>query len=213
MIPKFLKRKIMKASYSVILCLLPAACTQPVMQEKGIIYDATMNTVTIITENRDTLSFCTADADRSQSQGLLLGDTLDVSFRGKYRQGMPANSLVLYPAQQTRSYEGVLPAASSPGIVYSLTLRSPEHSGDGTFRLALTYLEAENGKDITFIYNGKRLTLRGIPGNNDATVWQLISDDGTIFNFLVEEENTLTLLNDRCEKNETRLNYSLKRIR
>lgn len=114
---------------------------------------------------------------------------------------------------QVHSYEGLLPAASCPGIEYKLTIRNREHSGDGTFQLILTYKEAENGEDRTFTYNGKRLTMRGIPGDGNATVWQCISDgNNQVFNFLREDENTLTLLNDKCEKAQTDLNYSLKLV-
>lgn len=114
---------------------------------------------------------------------------------------------------QVHSYEGLLPAASSPGIEYKLIIRNREHSGDGTFQLTLTYKDAENGEDRTFIYNGKRLTMRGIPGDDNATVWQCIADgNNQVFNFLREDENTLTLLNDKCEKAQTDLNYSLKLV-
>lgn len=111
------------------------------------------------------------------------------------------------------SYMGLLPAASCPGIEYLLTIRNREHSGDGTFTLSLTYKEAENGKDKTFTYSGKRYTQRGIPEDNDATVWQCISSDGKqIFNFLCVDESELLLLNDKFEKPNTKLDYSLKRI-
>ena len=55
---------------------------------------------------------------------------------------------------QERTYEGVLPAADTPGIRYTLTVRNREYSGDGTFVLAMTYLEAGNGKDETVTYTG-----------------------------------------------------------
>ncbi|MCM1373112.1 MAG: copper resistance protein NlpE N-terminal domain-containing protein [Bacteroides sp.] len=113
---------------------------------------------------------------------------------------------------ETHVYEGLLPAASGPGIEYVLTIHSCQHSGDGTFTLALTYKEAEDGKDKTFTYTGKRMTLRGIPEDDNATVWQCISEDGKeTFNFLREDENKLTLLNDQFEKPQTQLNYSLTR--
>ena len=47
--------------------------------------DATMNTVTVVSvDNGDTLSFSTMKADRTEVQGLRLGDTLEVSYSGKY---------------------------------------------------------------------------------------------------------------------------------
>lgn len=114
---------------------------------------------------------------------------------------------------RVHSYEGLLPAASCLGIEYKLTVRNREHSGDGTFQLTLTYKEAEDGGDRTFTYNGKRLTMRGIPGDDNATVWQCIADgNNQVFNFLREDEKTLILLTDKCEKTQTDLNYSLKLV-
>ena len=109
-------------------------------------------------------------------------------------------------------YTGVLPAADCPGIRYQLYVRHREHSGDGQFLLQLTYLEADNGKDAIHTYMGKRYTLRGIPNDNDATVWQLVSDNGkSTFNFLYGK-NRLTLLNNNFETPESELDYSLKKI-
>ena len=114
---------------------------------------------------------------------------------------------------QERTYEGVLPAADTPGIRYTLTVRNREYSGDGIFVLAMTYLEAENGKDETVAYTGRRFTQRGSADDKDAVVWQLVADDGTVFNFLVSKEGTsLTLLNDKFEKPQSGLNYTLRLV-
>lgn len=114
---------------------------------------------------------------------------------------------------QVNTYMGLLPAASCTGIEWKLVLRNRLHSGNGTFHLTLTYKEAENGEDKDFTYTGKLLTLRGIPKDENATVWQCISQDGKdIFNFLRENNDTITLLNDKFEKAETKLNYSLTRV-
>lgn len=120
---------------------------------------------------------------------------------------------VVLGEMQSHTYEGLLPAASCPGIEYRLTIRHREHSGDGTFELTLNYKEADDGQDKAFTYMGKRLTLRGIPGNDNATVWQCITEDGReTFNFLREDDTTITLLNDKCEKAQSQLNYSLKLV-
>ena len=178
---------------SIILAALTMACCSPASKEhqtKGIVCDATMNTISIVTANKDTLSFSTLDADKSHVNGLLLNDTAEIFYKGKYTAGMSATKLIVYKNQalgalQTRTYEGILPAASSPGIRYSLTIQNQEHSGDGTFTLTMTYIEAENGKDAIFNYKGKRFTQRGDATNNDAIVWQLVADNGKdIFNFL-----------------------------
>lgn len=113
-------------------------------------------------------------------------------------------------AQETLVFEGLLPAASGPGIVYNLHVSSPRHSGDGTFRLSLTYKEAEDEQDKTFTYSGRRYTQRGIPGHNDATVWQMVTNDKQeIFNFLLQDRETLILLNNQFEVPQSKQNYAL----
>ena len=94
-------------------------------------------------------------------------------------------------------FEGVLPAASCPGIRYQLTVRHRSYSGDGAYHLAI----------------GKRLTQRGTTEDSDATVWQLIDDNGKHeANFVYEPMNqTLTLLTKDFKRIESKLNYTLKR--
>ncbi len=151
-------------------------------QSEGVPAGAGMNAVTSVTAQNDTLQSGTADKSAAS---------------GEMRQA---------------TYEGLLPSASGSGIVYRLTVCDSGHSGSGTFRLTLTYKGADNGRDMSFSYKGRRLTKRGIPGDSEATVWQCVSDDGDeTFNFLKEDETTLTLLGWGLKKPETRLNYSLKR--
>lgn len=283
---------------------------------KGIVADATMNTVSVV-ENGDTLSFGTANADKEGLDGLFIGDSVEVCYRGKYASGMEALQLstiahpeavvrtrlfeeglrteaidgsrrslyilfspdsltaelytsdkegkeiwkqhtlpsgkhfwslkdendpvtlhrtagrwtvtdrekVLFEQPQsdadeslgmwtTSRYEGILPAADCPGILYQLALRHRQHSGDGSFLLRLTYLEAENGRDVAFVYTGKRLTQRGTPEDPDATVWQLIADQGEdVYNFLQEKDGqSLTLLDRDFRKSRLPLNHTLKKV-
>lgn len=327
----------MKLVLSLCAMWLAVSCTlsKHINHSKGVLTDAAMNTVIIVTKESDTLSFNTLGVNREEVERLLLGDTVEVFFHGKYQQGMQADKLISYPKMriiggcrddhgclssagytwsevqkdcirlfekgirmaatdgshrsafivfasdsacvelffsdgipneilqrrrlpsgeyvwnvedddtknirfidgvwtisqrdklvfkqdeecssaalgemQQLIYQGLLPSASGSGIVYMLTICSREHSGDGTFKLTITYKEADNGKDKNFTYQGKRFTQRGIPGNDDATVWQCISDEGNeTFNFLKENDTTLTLLNKYFEKPHTQMNYSLK---
>ncbi len=219
----------MRLSYPLCALCLTAACASdsPTGHPKGVLTDATMNTVTIVTEKNDTLQFSTEQADRTEVDGLLLGDTVEVFFQGKYRPGMQADKLISRHPQPDghgslhtdgqgemlrHTYEGLLPAASGPGIVYRLTVCNREHSGDGTFSLTLTYKEAEDGQDKSFTYRGRRYTQRGIPEDDNATVWQCVSDDGKeTFNFLRENDSTLTLLGKDFERPQSSMNYSLTR--
>lgn len=139
----------------------------------------------------------------------------EISQRGRilFRQSQSDNDRDLGNWMELH-YEGLLPAADCPSIGYRLHVRHREHSGDGQFCLQLTYIDADKGKDAVYTCIGKRYTLRGIPADNDAVVWQLISDNGEIvLNFLYGEEGKkLTLLDSRFEKPAAESDYSLKKV-
>lgn len=85
----------MKTLTFMASCLLLACChvSQENGTQKGIVLDATMNTVTIITTTNDTLSFSTENSNKAGLTGLLIGDSIEVWFAGKYEHGMEAKSL------------------------------------------------------------------------------------------------------------------------
>ena len=80
--------------------------------------------------------------------------------------------------------------------------------------LQQTYLEAEDGKDVVYTCQGKRLTQRGTPDDSNATVWQLLPDgEGQPYNFLYENNGrSLTLLNSDFKRNESSLNFTLNKV-
>lgn len=97
---------------------------------------------------------------------------------------------------QVLVYEGILPEASGDGkTCVKLTIESREHSGDGTFTLERFYSEADARRREVSVRRGRRYTLRGIPENADATVWQLVTEEGNeTINLLKGGDDTLTLL-------------------
>ena len=306
--------------YAISCLLILGGChtTPRIGRVTGVVADATMNTVTIVRTEGDTLSFSTMDADRTELNGLLIGDSLEISYGGEYNPGIEALKLstvgkapekcpymrlfdegvrveaadgsrhamyilfsldslkvtlytsnseeekavlerrvlpsgeyvwnvedddtknvrlmdgvwtvsqrgkLLFKQQQSDAdaslggwivsqYEGTLPAADCPGIRYRLNLRHREHSGDGWFLLQQTYLEAEDGKDVVYTCQGKRLTQRGTPDDSNATVWQLLPDgEGQPYNFLYENNGrSLTLLNSDFKRNESSLNFTLNKV-
>ena len=54
------------------------ACSPKASMVKGVVCDATMNTLTVVSEEGDTLSFSTLDAERVVTDGILLDDTATV---------------------------------------------------------------------------------------------------------------------------------------
>lgn len=308
----------MKALFFAAICFLLASCHISSKNEilNGIVTDATTNTVSIITEDSDTLSFSTPNSDKTALNGLCVGDSIEVRFTGKYAPGIEATSLAtvskalsddytkffnegirteavdgekgaiyicftedslkaelftpesgttevlerrILPSGehvwniedddtknirytdncwtvnqrgklmfkqrqsdnnpelgswQNNHYESFQSADDCQGMKFQLYIRHREHSGDGNFLLRITYLKAENGKDVVRNYMGKRHTLRGIPTNPDAIIWQLLPDnDNSIYNLLYDaKEQRLTFLDKQSNPINTELYYTLEKV-
>lgn len=110
----------------------------------------------------------------------------------------------------SRTYLGTIPAADCPGIVYKLTLYNQEHSGDGVYHLSMTYLEAQDGKDMTFNSEGTMSTLRGDATNPDATVYELRDYKSSQYStYFLYQTDSLTMLDARMRVPNTTLNYTI----
>ena len=84
-----------KELFFMVSCLLVAGCHVAPKNDavKGLVTDATMNTVSIVTSGNDTLSFSTVNADKSALNGLLIGDSVEVCFAGAYKLGMEVTKI------------------------------------------------------------------------------------------------------------------------
>lgn len=110
------------------------------------------------------------------------------------------------------TYKGTLPAASCPGIEYTITIHHQTYSGDGVFHASLNYLEAENGKDECFDIYGRQYTLRGDASDKNSTIIQLISFDGTETMYFKKKGNDLLMLDQDLKEIKSKLNYTLNKI-
>lgn len=107
-------------------------------------------------------------------------------------------------------FEGTLPAADGPGIVYKLNIKDLKN-GVGTYNLNMNYLDAEKGKDKSFDSKGELRVVKGTTKSGGDVVYQLTPDDNSkrVY-FLVKDERTLRLLNENMEAPmDTQLNYDI----
>lgn len=106
-------------------------------------------------------------------------------------------------------FKGTLPAADCSGIVYELTLDS-----DTSFILNMTYLEAKEGRDTSFISNGevKRASVEAEFPRGAYELLQLKGGD-EILNFEILDDTTLCLLNENGELPENQSLYYLHKVK
>ncbi|MCD8167113.1 MAG: copper resistance protein NlpE [Bacteroides sp.] len=114
----------------------------------------------------------------------------------------------------TRVYEGTLPGADVEGIRYRLALTNVDQDYLGSYRLDLTYIGADNGKDKTFSEDGQFVAKKGLADNEDAIVYHLVPDRGDDdLYLLVKNDSTLTLLGEDMSIPDSQFNYDLVIIR
>lgn len=111
-------------------------------------------------------------------------------------------------AADTLYYEGTVPAADGPGIRYEIALAQDSTL---TVRIAETYLEANDGKDTTFFYEGKAEEVEAPTLGEGAKGLKLVVNAGETFNFWVKNDSTITLVNAEWQANGTEANWDLKR--
>lgn len=208
----------------LVTCVcLAVACTSPETNVKGVIIDRTEEQLTIRTAEGDTLCF-KVDGERATADVLLLWDTASVCYRGAYSAGMAVEGTTIIPCTELgdtqglgrlelRIYRGLLADTSGRVFRGELAVRSREHSGDGVFTLVMDRQEQGGGIGEKTVYAGRRFTQRGMYGDNDATVWQLVADGPQkVLNFLRQDETALRLLDDSFRVNRSRSESTLKLV-
>lgn len=112
---------------------------------------------------------------------------------------------------ETRYFQGIIPAADCPGIDCKVWLYNQKNSGDGVYKLDMTYLEAENGKDMTSTSFGRQYTLRGNATDQNATVYQFFDFGSTNpMSFLVlDNGKSIEMLGADQVRIDNGLNYTL----
>jgi copper homeostasis protein (lipoprotein) len=107
------------------------------------------------------------------------------------------------------SWQGTTPCADCSGIITTLTLyqKAPNDFTDAVYQLHLKYIDRGN-----FAHYGSWTVLRGMPGNPDATVYQLDPDKSGKQYYLRVDENTLQQLDGDMKPIDSKLNFTLKRI-
>lgn len=119
-------------------------------------------------------------------------------------------------------YTGVLPAADTDGVRYTLTLDYDDDANDGDYKLVETYMQADTTA-VTGYSDVKTFTSEGdfkVIKKGDKTYIKLIKDQkdsqagsvDTPIYFVVDSDSTITMTNDQFEVSTTPgMNYTLKK--
>lgn len=108
------------------------------------------------------------------------------------------------------TYRGTIPAADGPGIDVTLTFYHQEYASSGVYRIKETYLEGEDGKDVTLETTGTWEETH--PFTDSDTVFVLKDyKDGSVRSYLYKGA-TIDLLDENMNPIVSENNYTLQRI-
>ncbi len=107
------------------------------------------------------------------------------------------------------TWQGTTPCADCSGIVTTLTLytKAPHDFTEAIYRLQLKYIDRGS-----FTNYGSWTVLRGMPGDPNATVYQLDPDKPGKQYYLRVDDDTLQQLDGDMKPIDSKLNFTLKRI-
>lgn len=156
----------------------------------------------IVSRNGQTVRYFRVDASQLSSR---LGGRIN-----------PVDSLLLNPAMGgliEKTYNGVIPAADCPGIDCTLKIWGQEDSQqEGVYSLAMKYLEAENGKDITNTTYGRYFTHLGLTEVYGEEILQLLEfNKAQPLNFYIYPgADSVLWLGGGYTRIDSKLNYNLR---
>jgi copper homeostasis protein (lipoprotein) len=123
----------------------------------------------------------------------------DATAEGAAKDSTEANLDPALGALQTKTFEGVLPAQGK-GLRYTLTVKIQEKSDNGTYELLKTYIEGNEGKDLTYVQNGTVKTIHGTEADKNAIVWELTPEKNSDISYYQVENDKVIMLSQKMNK-------------
>ncbi len=123
-------------------------------------------------------------------------------------ESTPAVDSVSVAVVDTVYYEGVVPAADGPGIRYTIAVAQDSAQ---TYRVTETYLEAENGKDLTSTYETVAQPKVVVRDGVEVSGLMLTLAPGNELYLLQKGDSALTIVNSELKEADAKLNFTLKR--
>lgn len=160
------------------LCI--SACTEKSEKSvKGVIDDATMNTMVIITDQHNKISVNTTDADKTGVNGILIGDTATIFYTGKLAETVKATKIEVTPAKRpTIVGSWVQPI---PGIGGEQGIKIEEGGKASSINMAtLVYEKWQQPDDETLILSAKSIGNKVTSDFNDTLKLVKLTNDSLV---------------------------------
>ena len=151
------------------------------------------------------MRFCLKSIFACMVLGVAIGASCQAKDQQQQHYAAEAKSMHVFGI-----WQGTTPCADCSGIITTLTLyqKSANDFTHAIYRQRLKYIDRGS-----FTSYGTWTVLRGMPGNQDATVYQLNPDkpENTQY-YLRVDDDTLQQLDREMKPIDSKLNFTLKRI-
>lgn len=177
-----MKKTIFSSCVSVLLLFALVSCkqTKAPQEVNGSVYDASMNNITLITDAGDTLNFSTMDADPAKVPGVLLDDSVRITYRKENMDGVEVLKAVALTVTTHSPYYYIQGSWVEPNPINAEEVQGFKLDDDGTassINMATLLFKNWNLEDKTLILGyesiGNRQT---IAGNDTLNVVKLDAD-------------------------------------
>lgn len=132
----------------------------------------------------------------------------DATAEGVAKDSTEMNLDPALGAMQTKTFEGVLPSQGK-GLRYTLTVKIQEKSDAGKYELLRTYIEGNEGKDLTYVSRGTIKTIHGTAADKEAIVWELTPEKNKEISYYQVQGDSIIMLSQKMEKTTTWKDYVL----
>lgn len=131
-----MKKKIFSLSALAVTAFMLASCgSKPTTGSQtvdGLVLDATMNTITLLTESGDTLNISTLNSDRAKVPGVLIDDSVKLTYADTVVNGTKVMQAQALTVTAHSPYYYIQGAWVEPNPIDSTAVQGVQLNQDGT---------------------------------------------------------------------------------
>lgn len=177
-----MKKTIFSPCLSALLLVALVSCkqTKAPQEVSGLVYDASMNNITLITDAGDTMNFSTMNADPAKVPGVLLDDSVRITYQKENMDGVEVLKAVALTVTTHSPYYYIQGSWVEPNPINAEEVQGFKLNDDGTassINMATLLFKNWNLEDKTLILGYESIgNKQTITGNDTLDVVKLNAD-------------------------------------
>lgn len=177
-----MRKNLFSACLSALLFAGLVSCTQTKapLEVSGLVYDASMNNITLITDAGDTVNISTMDADPVKVPGVMLDDSVKITYQKENMDGVEVLKAIALTVTTQSPYYYIQGSWVEPNPINANEVQGFKLNDDGTassINMATLLFKSWNLEDKTLILGYESIgNKQTIEGNDTLNVVKLNAD-------------------------------------